>query len=91
MLAPPLINTRLDTVIRQLLPELRQLGVTICLKIDGQLRHCKSPAEEELMWIVKYADDISFICDTAVKLREAATVMDATFLRWDLTISTKKT
>ena len=91
VLAPPLFNICLDMVIRQLLPELQQLGVTICFKIDGQLRHCKNPADEELMWILLYADDISLTCDTAEKLREAGNVMDATFLCWGLTISTKKT
>ena len=43
------------------------------------------------MWILLYADDIYLICDSAEKLREAVTVMDAIFLRWRLTISTKKT
>ena len=81
MLAPPLFNICLDTVIRQLLPELRQLGVTICFKIDGQLRHCKTPTEEELMWILLNADDILLICDTSEKLSEAVNVMDTTFPR----------
>jgi len=53
--------------------------------------HCKNPTEEVLMWILMYADDISLACDTAEKLREAVITMDATFLRWGLTISTKKT
>lgn len=53
--------------------------------------HCKKPTEEVLMWILMYADDISLACDTAEKLRVAVTTMDATFLRWGLTISTKKT
>ncbi len=79
----------LDSVICQLLPQLQQLGDTICYKIDGQLMHCKKPAEEVLMWILMYADDISLACDTAEKLRVAVTTMDATFLRWGLTISTK--
>lgn len=63
----------------------------MCFKIDGQLRHCKTPTEQDLMWILLYASDTSLLCDTAEKLREAVTVMDATFLRWGLTISTKKT
>ena len=91
MLAPPLFNICLDSVIRQLLPQLQRLGVTICYKIDGQLMHCKNPTQEVLMWILLYADDISLACDTAEKLREAVITMDATFLRWGLTISTKKT
>ena len=73
------------------LPQLQQLGVTICYKIDGQLMHCKKPTEEVLMWILMYADDISLACDTAEKLRVAVTTIDARFLRWGLTISTKKT
>ena len=40
------------------------------------------------MWSLLYADDISLICDTAEKLRETVTLMDATFLPWGLTIST---
>ena len=51
--------------------------------------------EEELMCILLFADNISLICESAEKLREAVTVMDTTFLHWGLTvattISTKKT
>ena len=90
VLAPPLFNICLDTVVRQLLPHLQRLGDTICFKIDGQLRHCKNPTKGELMWILLYADDTSLVRGSAEKLREAVTVMDATFLRWGLTISTKK-
>ncbi|DBA88751.1 TPA: hypothetical protein ACH3X1_016769 [Trebouxia sp. C0004] len=90
VLAPPLFNGCLDSVIRQLLPQLQRLGVTLCYKIDGQLMHCKKPTEEVLMWILMYADDISLACDTAEKLTIAVSTMDATFLRWGLTGSTKK-
>ena len=41
----------------------------------------------EFTYIYKF----SLACDTADKLKEAVTTMDATFLRWGLTISTKKT
>lgn len=75
VLAPPLFNVCLDTVVRQLLPELQKLGVIICYKIDGQIMHCKNLTEEALMWILLYADDISSVFDTAVKLREAATFL----------------
>ncbi len=91
VLAPPLFNVCLDSAIHQLLPQLQRLGVTICYKIDGQLMHCKHPTEEVLMWSLLYADDISLACDTAEKLREAVNTMNAIFLRWGLTISTKKT
>ena len=46
---------------------------------------------EELMWIILYADDISCVCDGAEELRTAVATVDATFLRWGLTISTDKT
>ena len=43
------------------------------------------------MWILSYADDISLVCDDIASLRAAVTLMDATFVQWGLTISTKKT
>ena len=56
-------------MVRQLLPQLQRLGVTICYKIDGQLMHCKKPTGEVLMWILLYPDDSYWACDTAEKLR----------------------
>ena len=58
VLAPSLFNVCLDSVFRQLLPELRRLGVTFCYKLDGQLVQILT--EEVLMWILLYADDISW-------------------------------
>lgn len=75
VLAPPVFNVCLDVVIHQLLPDLRRLGVTICYEKNGQLELQKS--QEELTWILLYADFLG--CDTAEKLREAVTIMDATF------------
>ena len=74
MLAPPLFNVCFSTVIRQLLPELQLVVITIWYKIDGQLMHCKNLTEEVLTWILLYADDISLVCDSAEKLREASHV-----------------
>ena len=59
VLAPPLCDFCLDSVICQLLPQLQGLGVIVCYKIDGHLMHCKKPTEKVLMWILMYADDIS--------------------------------
>ena len=53
--------------------------------------YCKNPTEEVLMSILLYAHDNFWACDTADKLRKTFTTMDATLLRWGLTISTKKT
>ncbi|KAA6413601.1 MAG: hypothetical protein FRX49_13739 [Trebouxia sp. A1-2] len=82
VLAPPLFNVCLDSIICQLLPQLPQLGVTICYKIDGHLMHCKKPTEEVLMCVRMYAENISLACDTIEKLRVAVTTMDATLPRW---------
>jgi len=60
-------------------------------KIDGQLMHSRNPDAEELMWILMFADDISLVCDDIESLGAAVTLMDATFVQWGLTISTKKT
>ena len=75
----------------QLLPQLRKLGVKIAYKIDGHLMHSRKPDAEELMWILLYADAISLLCDDIESLRAAVALMDATFVQWGLTISTKKT
>jgi len=88
-LAPDLFNIVLDTIVRQLLPQLRKLGVKIAYKIDGQLMHSRNPDAEELMRILLYADDISLVCDDIKSLRAAVTLMDVTFVRWGLTISKK--
>ena len=76
---------------RQLLPQLRKLGVKIAYNTDGQLMHSRNPDAEELMWILLYADDISLVCDNIESLRAAVTIMDATFVLWGLTISIEKT
>lgn len=52
VLAPALFIFILDTVVKQLLPQLRQLGVTICYKFDGQLMRRGKLSEEELMWLL---------------------------------------
>ena len=90
VLAPDLFNITLDTVVRQLLPQLRQLGVSIVYKIDGHLMHSRKPTHEKLMWILMYADDISLGCDDVDSLRTAVTLTDTVFTHWGLTISFKK-
>ena len=91
VLAPELFNLYLDTSVRALLPALRSLGVKISYKIDGQLRECKKPTHDELVWILMYADDICLIADDLENLRQAITAMDAAFLTYGLTVSTQKT
>ncbi len=39
-------------VLAPALPQLRQLGVTICYKFDGQLMRRGKLSEEELMWLL---------------------------------------
>ena len=88
VLAPPLFNVCLDSMSPQLLPQLQQLGIAICYEIGNQSNNL---TEELLMWTLLNADDISLACNHAGKLKEAVITMGATFLRWGLTISTKKT
>ena len=90
-LAPDLFTITLDTIVKQLLPQLRQLGVTISYKLDGQIMHSRNPTEEDLLWILLYADDISLVCDDIANLSTAVTLMDNTFTQWGLTINTHKT
>ena len=57
VLAPDLLNVTLDTIVRQLLPQLQKLGVTLAYRFDGQLMpQCIAATHEELMWILLYAD-----------------------------------
>ena len=53
--------------------------------------HSRNPDAEELIWMLLYADDLSVVCDDIESLQAAVTLMDATFVQWGLTISTKKT
>ena len=53
--------------------------------------HSRNPTEEELLWILLYADDISLVCDDITNLSRAVALMDNTFSQWGLTISTQKT
>ncbi|KAA6421317.1 MAG: hypothetical protein FRX49_08803 [Trebouxia sp. A1-2] len=57
VLTPPLLSVCLDSVICQLIPQLQQLGVTFCYKIDGQLKHYKNPTEEVPLWALLNAAD----------------------------------
>ena len=84
-LAPDLFNIVPDTIVRQLLPQLRKFGVKISYKIDGQLMHSRNPDAEELMWILLYADDISLVCDD-IEILRAVTLMDTTFVQWGSTL-----
>ena len=54
-----------------LLPQLRQLGVTISYKLDGQIMHSQNPTEEGLLWSLLYADDILLVCDDITNLSRA--------------------
>lgn len=69
--AQHLFNITLDNIV--LLPQLRQLGVTISYKMDGQLMHSRHRTEEEPMSILVYAEDILLMCDDMDSLRTAAT------------------
>ena len=72
-LAPDLFK---DTNVKQVLPWLRQLGVKIAYKLNGQPMPSRHPDAEELMWILLHADGISLVCDDTGSLTAADTLMD---------------
>ncbi len=47
--------------------------------------------EEEILWILLYADDIALLSDDPDKLRDMVTALDLAFRRWGLLISVAKT
>jgi hypothetical protein len=69
------------------------LGITFRYTINGTLheRESKIVGEEDLMWILLYADDIALMSDDPDKLRDLVTALDSACRRWGLLISVGKT
>ena len=59
-----LFNLFIDAVIRSLQAVLRQSGVRLVYKIDGQLRESKARDIQEIAWILMFADDIALITES---------------------------
>ena len=91
VLAPLLFNLYMDTVARQLLPQLQSLGVTVHYSIDGHLTRLSTPSHSMLLWLLMYADDAVLTTDCPLKLQSAVSAADAAFSDWGLTISVSKT
>ena len=62
VLAPDLFNLYLDTAVWALLPVLSSLGVRISYKIDRQLRECRNPTHDDLVWILMYNNNNKHTC-----------------------------
>ncbi len=93
VISPMLLNLYMDCVIRDVMPTFKSLGITLRYTINGALHELDSTilGEEELLWILLYADDIALLSDDPEKLRDMVTALDLAFRRWGLLISVGKT
>ena len=89
--APMLFNLFMDTVVRCLLPMLKQSGIRFVYKLDGQLREFKSRNIQDIVWVFMYADDIVIFAESEAQMQAALDLTDETFARWGLEIIIKKT
>ncbi len=80
-------------MIRDVLPIIKSLGITFRYTINGALheKDHKILGEEDLLWILLYADDIALMSDDPDKLRDMVTAFRLAFQRRGLLISVGKT
>jgi hypothetical protein len=71
-MSPMLSNLYMDCAIRDVMSVIKDVGVRFRYTIDGALRETDSQTvgEEELLWILLYADDIVFISETLVSFNK---------------------
>ena len=79
-----LLNIFIDTVIRSVEPLLKNLGIKVSYRLDGNLRECSNPTESTLTWLMMYADDIALITETRVQMQQALNILDQAFTDWGL-------
>jgi hypothetical protein len=93
VISPMLFNLYMDCVIRDVMPIIKSLGIAFRYTINGALheKDHKTLGEEDLLWILLYADDIALMSDDPDKLRDMVTALDSAFQRWGLLISVGKT
>jgi hypothetical protein len=70
VISPMLFNLYMVCVIRDVMPIIKSLGITFRYTINGALHELDSRilGEEELLWILLYADDIALLTDDPGKL-----------------------
>jgi hypothetical protein len=75
------------------MPTIKSLGSMLRYTINGALHELDSKilGEEELLWILLYADDIALLSDDPEKSRDMVTALDLAFRRWGFLISVGKT
>jgi hypothetical protein len=83
----------MDCVIRDVMPTIKSLGITFRYTINGTLREVDSHmlGEEDLLWILLYADDIALMSDDPDNLRDMVIALYPAFRRWGLLTSVGKT
>ena len=70
--APMLFNIFIDIVIRSVEPLLKNLGIKVSYRLDGNLRECSNPTGSTLAWLIMYADDIALISETREQMQQIA-------------------
>jgi hypothetical protein len=75
------------------MPIIKSLGITFRYTINGASHEKKHTilGEEDLLWILLYADDIALMSDDPDKLRDMVTALDSAFQRCGLLICVGKT
>jgi hypothetical protein len=88
-----LFNVYMDCGTRDVMPTIKSLGISFRYTINGALHEqdSKISGEEDLLWILLYADDIALMSDDPKKLQDIVTALDSAFRRWGLLISVAKT
>ena len=72
-------------------PSIKNPGAAIFFRINGDLEQVRQPTDEELLWILMYADDIALITESVVELTGSLALLDTVFSKRGLTVSTSKT
>jgi hypothetical protein len=93
VISPMLFNLYMDSVVRDVMPIIRQRGIKLQYNFNGRLEeivHGKV-THEDLVWILLYADDIALMAEDLADLQFMLTELDAAFKRWGLLINVQKT
>ena len=89
--ASMLFNLFLDTVLREMQPELVRTGLAYFYRVDGVLREMPSRNLPDTFWSILFADDMSLVAPSTEQMQIALETADTVFSKWGLEMSFKKT
>jgi hypothetical protein len=92
-ISPMLFNLYMDSVVRDVMPVIRQRGIKIRYNFKGRLGEMGSGVitHEDLVWILLYADDIALLAQDLADLHIMLTELDTAFKWWGLHMNVQKT